>query len=135
MEKLLDAKTYRRIVDFLENELEVLTDDSAELSKLFIPVVGNLQYFPRPSKHARVLEDQLSLLKERIREAIAILNTLAVIAQANEEPRKKLPVYSLLEEHMKVQVKFYVDYFFERDSQKPPDKADKETSYDDKKQE
>jgi len=117
MEKLLDAKTYRSVARFLENELELITDDSDELSKLFIPVIGNLQYFTRPSQQARTLEDQLNSLKERILEALAILNVLAEIAQAKEEGKEKLPVYSLLEEHMKVQVKLYVDYYFDRNAQ------------------
>jgi hypothetical protein len=124
MEKLLDSKRYREIVIFYENELQALEDDAGELNQLFLPVINHLHFFPRSSQEARVLQDQLSSLLEGLIEAIAIIKTLATIAQVKEEGKEELPVYPLLEEQLKLQVKTYVDYYHDR-KKKPSDKENK----------
>lgn len=81
-----------------------------ELNQLFLPVINLLHYFPRASQEARVLQEQLAILKEQIIESIAVFNTLFAIAQAKEN-KENLPVYRLLEDQLKLQVRPYVDFF------------------------
>ncbi len=128
MEKLLTAKEYQGIIEFFETELEAFAKDADELSKIFIPVIGNLQSFPRPSQEARILEEQLGLLKERVMEAVAILNTLVVIAKFKEQTKGKLPLHRLLEEHLRAQVQPFVDYYNDFKNKRPVKKENKYTN-------
>ncbi len=128
MEKLLTVKEYEDVIQFFETELEAFTKDSDELSKIFIPVIGNLQSFPQPSQEAKILEDQLDLLEERVMESVTILKTLVVIAKAKEQTKNKLPLHRLLEEHLKMQVKPYVDYYNDFKQQRPVKKENKDTN-------
>ncbi len=90
---------YREIAKFVENtSLEALTAYS-EIS--FTPVIGGMQYFPRPSSEARAAERGFSLLREHVDEVVAILYALAAAAD------NKLPVPPVLA----LRVKPYVDAF------------------------
>ncbi|MBA4140903.1 MAG: hypothetical protein H0X70_10470 [Segetibacter sp.] len=106
MEHLLDAQEYYDIADFFERELEKVT---TEYENLFIPVISTAQHFSQSTPEVRVLGQQLSLLQENGSEAIAILNTFASIAKAEE----KFQVHPLLLKQMEAQVRPYIDYYNE----------------------
>jgi hypothetical protein len=76
-----------------------------------------MQYFPRPSSEARAAERGLSLLREQVDEAVAILYALAAATD------NRLPVPDVLA----ARVQPYVDIFLTRKRQtgSPPGKKTK----------
>ena len=116
MSQQTDAdNVYREVAKFVENTtFETLTAYS-EIS--FTPVIGAMQYFPRPSSEARAAERGLSLLREQVDEAVAILYALAAAVD------NRLPVPDVLA----ARVQPYVEIFLARKRQ-PVSAADKKQS-------
>jgi hypothetical protein len=123
MEIELDAKAYRDIANFLEQELEELTSYAENLESLFVPVVGGLQYFSRPAPEISALGQQLGLLQDQASEAIEIFKTLAFTA----ETKDKFPMHPLLIKQLQAQVFLYIDYYNTRKNQPTKDIDDKES--------
>ncbi len=96
MEQQPDAKKYREVANFLETHLENLMTYSEEVEKLSVPVVGNLQYFPRPAPDVRLLGNQLSLAQDNANEAIEILNVLAELDEGKVNGDEGIPPVPLL---------------------------------------
>lgn len=120
MKLQFDAITYRKMALFTENELEEL---SANAERFLIPVIGNLQYFPRATPETSILSYQVSLLQERANEAIAIFYNFAVLA----ETAKEFSLHPLLEEQLEAKIDPFVKYYQNRQEQQPKNPDDKTT--------
>lgn len=105
---LSSAEEYYEVADFIQRELEKITADS---QKLMIPVIGTPQHFTQVASQTRILSQQISLLEERGREAISILNALAPLAPVNVEEYSKISFSSILQEQIIQQVEPFVKYF------------------------
>jgi hypothetical protein len=89
-EERIDPREYREAARFIENAaLEAFTFYS-EIS--LTPVVGDLQYFPRPTAEARAAERGLLLLREQADEVVATLYALAAAAEQSAAENGPPPV-------------------------------------------
>ncbi len=112
MEQQLDAGEYRKIANRLEKDLEELLAYSESIERISVPVVGNLQIFPRLSPEIRTLGQQLSLAQDKANEAIEILNTLAELDEAEKRGDKAIsPVPPILIAHMEANVMAFIDRY------------------------
>lgn len=126
MEQPFDAKDYREIANQLEKDLEKLINYSERLERISVPVVGNLQLFPRSSPEMRTLGQQLSLAQDEANEAIEILNALAELDEAEKREDKEItPVPTLLKVQMEAQVMSFLKHYNNKENQKAGNK-DKE---------
>lgn len=116
MELQLEAKLYRNTAKFIEEKIlrELTVESTIELENPFIPVIGDLQYFPQPVPEAVAARRGLRLLRTHFNEVVAMLYALAAAVDADKD-KKDLDVLRLLS----LQVQPYVDHFSNLDLQKP----------------
>ncbi len=128
MEQQLDPETYRKIANRIEKDLDELIAYSERVERISVPVVGNLQIFPRLSPEMRILGQQLSFAQEKANEAIDILNTLADLKEAENNGDKEIaPVPKLFKAQLEDQVKTLTE-FYTSNGQQPEKKEDKKQS-------
>lgn len=107
---LLDSEEYRNTATRLEKDLEELMAYPEILERISVPVVSNLQSFPRLSPIIKTLGEQLILAQEQANEAVDILNTLAELKEAEKRGDKEI---TLLPRLLIVQLNSHVMNFIE----------------------
>ncbi len=124
MELELNAKLYRTTAKFIEDKIlgELTIETSSELGNPFIPVIGDLQYFPQPASEAVAAQRGFRLLRIQLNEVVAMLYAIAAAAEV-EKDKEKLVVLGLFA----IRLQPYVDYFRKLSVQKEDNTSDKKT--------